>query len=132
MVVEYLDNMINQEDIIKLYDKLDWLKHINGGEKWLVKAMENSTFTIYVYVDGKIAGTGRVISDGMITALICGIGVLPEYRGNHIGKEIVNKLVEKCKSIGIDPQLTCKEGLVSYYEELGFDTFGYGMQNKKL
>lgn len=131
MTVEYNNEMRHENDIIELYDKLEWLQYVNGGKSGLVKAMRNSTFTVYAYVDGKIAGTGRVISDGMITALICGIGVLPEYRGIHIGQEIVNRLVDQCRERGIDPQLTCKEGLVPYYEELGFDTFGYGMKCKK-
>lgn len=47
--------------------------------------------------------------------------IFPEYQGKGIGKEILNMLVEKCKTNNIrDIQLFCAKGKREFYEKYGF------------
>ena len=70
---------------------------------------------------------GRVISDGVITGIICGVGVLPKYQSIGIGREIVERLIQHCEQNKVIPQLMCVEKLQSYYECIGFEAFSIGM-----
>lgn len=70
---------------------------------------------------------GRIISDGVITGVICGICVLQDYQSIGIGKEIVERLIQHCELNKVIPQLMCVEKLQSYYESKGFEVFSIGM-----
>jgi len=90
--------------------------------------MEQSFFSIYVYNDGLLIATGRVVSDGVINAYICGIGVLPEFRRLGIGREIIERLKENCLANDLHLQFFCEGHLSGYYEKLGFEKFAEGMK----
>ena len=47
---------------------------------------KQSWYTIYAF-DDKLVGMGRIISDGVITGVICGVCVMPEYQSIGIGKK---------------------------------------------
>lgn len=79
----------------------------------------------------KLVGTGRVVSDGIINAYLCGLGVIPDYRNKGIGMEISKRLVEHSKSNGFHIQFFCEEKLVPYYKNMGFEIFAIGMRKRK-
>jgi GNAT superfamily N-acetyltransferase len=70
---------------------------------------------------------GRVISDGIITGILCGVCVSPDYQSKGIGKEIIDKLVHYCEQNRVIPQLLCDAALEPYYEKHGFRKFTIGM-----
>ncbi len=70
---------------------------------------------------------GRVISDGVVIGIICGVGVLPNYQTKGIGKEMLNRIIQHCEQNRVIPQLLCVENLESYYESFGFKKFSIGM-----
>ena len=74
-------------------------------------------------MENKLIGMGRVISDGVITGIICGVCVLPDYQSKGISKEIISRLVKYCKQKRVIPQLLCAEALEPYYQKLGFKKF---------
>lgn len=114
------------KDLEMLYQALKWNKvGLSLGE--LEKMIEGSWYSLYVYHENKLIGTGRIISDGIITGVICGVGVLPSFQGQGIGKEIVIRLVNQCEKNKIFPQLLCDKSLVSFYESIGFEEFTVGM-----
>lgn len=82
---------------------------------------------IYAFKEQQLIGMGRVISDGVITGIICGVCVMPEYQSMGIGKEIVERLIRHCEQKRVIPQLMCVEDLKSYYESIGFEEFSIGM-----
>ena len=128
MELVYTERCKSNTDLYRLYARLGWNDVLKLETHQLMQAMEQSWYVIYVYSDEKLVGTGRVISDGIINAYICGIGVDPEYQGKGIGKEIARKLINRCKNQGLHVQLLCEEGLVSYYEQMGFEVFATGMK----
>jgi ribosomal protein S18 acetylase RimI-like enzyme len=56
-------------------------------------AFGNSMFRCFVHDDGKLVGVGRALADGVYTAYIGDIAVLPAYRGLGLGKRIVAELL---------------------------------------
>lgn len=53
--------------------------------------------------------------------VVFSLAVLPEFRGRHIGRQLMLKFVEKSRRLGKKRvMLICNEGLIAYYASLGF------------
>lgn len=128
MNLHFSFNRPHQDDLFGLYNELGWADFLNITPAQLHKAMEQSFIVISAYDNNKLVGTGRVVSDGIITAYICGVGVLPQYRRKGIGTEILNRLRLYCLERNIHTQLVCKDDLVSYYSKMGFEKFAVAMK----
>lgn len=113
-------------ELLTMYESLGW-NSLKLSVNELEKMCKQSWYAIYVFDDQKLVGMGRVISDGVITGIICGVCVLPEYQSKGIGKEIVEQLIRHCEQKRVIPQLMCAEDLKSYYESIGFEEFSIGM-----
>ncbi|AFQ15110.1 N-acetyltransferase [Bacillus thuringiensis] len=112
--------------LLSLYESLGW-NSLKLKVNELEQMCKQSWYAIYVFDDKRLVGMGRVISDGVITGIICGVGVLPKYQSSGIGKEIVKRLIQHCEQNKVIPQLMCVEKLQSYYESIGFEAFSIGM-----
>ncbi|EPC8420698.1 GNAT family N-acetyltransferase [Bacillus wiedmannii] len=112
--------------LLSLYESLEW-NSLNLTLNELEQMCKQSWYVIYAFDDKELVGMGRIISDGVITGVICGVCVLPEYQSIGIGKEIVERLIQHCEQNKVIPQLMCVEKLQSYYESIGFEAFSIGM-----
>ncbi|HDR6317561.1 GNAT family N-acetyltransferase [Bacillus cereus] len=112
--------------LLVLYESLGW-NSLQLTVNELEQMCKQSWYAIYAFDDKKLVGMGRIISDGVITGIICGICVLQEYQSIGIGKEIVERLIQHCEQNKVIPQLMCVEKLQSYYESKGFEVFSIGM-----
>ena len=112
--------------LLSLYESLEW-NSLKLTVNELERMCKQSWYAIYVFDDKRLVGMGRVISDGVITGIICGVGVLPKYQSSGIGKEIVKRLIQHCEQNKVIPQLMCVEKLQSYYESIGFEAFSIDM-----
>ncbi|HDR4375213.1 TPA: GNAT family N-acetyltransferase [Bacillus cereus] len=112
--------------LLSLYESLGW-NSLKLTVNELERMCKQSWYAIYVFDDKRLVGMGRVISDGVITGIICGVGVLPKYQSIGIGREIVGRLIQHCEQNKVIPQLMCVEKLQSYYESIGFEVFSIGM-----
>lgn len=116
----------NFEEVQILYEALGW-NSINLTVYELELMCHQSWFAIYAFDNQKLVGMGRVISDGVITGIICGLGVLPHYQSKGVGKEMMRRIIQHCEENRVIPQLMCVESLESYYKTLGFKKFAVGM-----
>lgn len=123
-----MDTLADSSDLLGLYEILGWNDYLKLSLNEIEKSMNNSLFSVYVYDGDLLIGTGRVISDGVINAYICGIGVLPNYRNRGIGREITLKLSRYCLNQGLHVQLVCGKDLVPMYKKFGFDEFAIAMK----
>ncbi|MCP2034656.1 ribosomal protein S18 acetylase RimI-like enzyme [Planomicrobium sp. HSC-17F08] len=114
------------ESVYQLYQELKW-DSLGLTANELQKMCEQSWYVLYAYQGGKLVGMGRIISEGLITGLICGVGVLPSYQGMGIGRKLMSGLIEQCDRHRVIPQQMCDEKLESYYETSGFKKFTIGM-----
>ncbi|WP_053368881.1 GNAT family N-acetyltransferase [Bacillus sp. FJAT-27245] len=114
-------------ELVKLYDALNW-NSLNLTVEEMGKMCRQSWFAVYAFDGERLVGMGRVISDGVINGVICGVCVHPDYQSNGIGGEIVDRLARHCEENRIIPQLMCSENLEPYYEKHGFRKFTIGMK----
>ena len=112
----------NEDEIINLYKAAGWWKDSYNpkGVQPLIKG--SFAFAVVVKKDlGKAIGMGRIISDGVSDAYIQDLVILPKYRGQGIGKKLVNALIKYClskKIIWIG--LIAEPGQNEFYSSVGF------------
>lgn len=58
----------------------------------------NSTFVFSAWIDGKLAGCVRVLSDLHFRSVILDLAVAPEFQRKGIGKELVRRCRNACES----------------------------------
>ncbi|MGE6259129.1 GNAT family N-acetyltransferase [Heyndrickxia sporothermodurans] len=121
--IEHPDNF---KQLQLLYESLGW-NSLNLSIEELEKMCKQSWYTIYAFDDKQLIGMGRVISDGVITGIICGLCVLPDYQSKGVGKEMLNQLVIHCEKNRVIPQLMCLDSLEPFYNNSGFKRFSIGM-----
>ena len=129
MEISYRHDLPSKEAIYAFYDAMDWNSYLKLTPGQLHKAMQQSYASVYAYKNTQLVGTGRVVSDGVINAYLCGIGVLPDFRRQGIGAEITKRLTAHCKAHSLHVQILCEEHLIPYYEKLGFKKFATGMKS---
>ncbi|HFJ9437423.1 MULTISPECIES: GNAT family N-acetyltransferase [Bacillus] len=121
-----IEHPTNFNGLLTVYESLGW-NSLQLTVNELEQMCKQSWYAMYAFDDKKLVGMGRIISDGVITGVICGVCVLPEYQYIGIGKEIVERLIQHCEQNKVIPQLMCVEKLQSYYESIGFQAFSVGM-----
>ncbi len=77
----------------------------------------NSTFVFSAWINGKLVGCVRVLSDLHFRSIIYDLAVLPEYQNNGIGKELVRRCRNACES---SEWLVQTETAKGFYEKIGF------------
>ena len=91
----------------------------NKPPEALAKVFTNSLFKCFVYAAGALVGAGRALADGVDCAYLCDIAIHPDYQGHGLGKQIVQRLVERSaghrKII-----LYANPGKEGFYHKLGF------------
>jgi len=85
---------------------LKLLKHSNK----VVIALDDNT--------NQVVGFITAISDGVLSAYIPFLEVLPDYKNKGIGKELVKQMLKELDDIYM-VDLCCEDGLVPYYEKFG-------------
>lgn len=91
-----------EDEIVSLYKAGGWWKEHH--DKSVIKSIIAGSFAFAVVIDketGKAIGMGRIISDGASDAYIQDFIVLPKYRSQGIGKQLLNFLLEHCLAKGI-------------------------------
>ncbi len=83
--------------------------------------LDPSALHALAYQDGQCVGTGRLVNLGNGQAQIGRMAVLPNFRGQGIGREILERLLlaataEGVSSLILHAQLTA----MPFYEKLGF------------
>lgn len=114
------------KQLLSIYESLGW-NSLNLTSDELKKMCFQSWYAVYAYDERQLVGMGRIISDGVITGIICGVCVATNYQSEGIGKEMVKRMIDYCEQERVIPQLMCVESLESYYETLGFKKFSIGM-----
>ena len=80
---------------------------------------------------GRVVGFATAISDGVMSAYIPLLEVLPEYRGQGIGSELIRRLVARLDHLYM-LDLSCDADLEPFYDRLGFVTLGRAMGLRRL
>lgn len=128
-MITYTDKIegIRAEELSGFFE--DW-KKVPPPEVHL-KALQNSEEVVLAIDDetGRIVGFISALTDGVMTAYIALLEVLPEYRSQGVGSELVRRMLEKLKHMYM-VDLLCDEDTQGFYERLGMrKTTGMMLRN---
>ena len=117
----YTNDLPDREEYYALFLTTGWNEKYNLTEKQVYESIKNSYYIVSAYVKNKLVGFGRIVSDGVMHALIVDMIVDPEFQRMGIGNAILNDLVGVCRRKGIpDIQLFCADGKENFYLKNGF------------
>ena len=115
------------EEIVELYKSAGWWRDAPDTDKearTVISAMIRGSlrFMVARLPEGRIIGMARVISDGYSDAYIQDVVVLPSYRKQGIGRELIYRLTEFCVERKISwIGLVAEPGTQKFYEDLGYE-----------
>jgi predicted GNAT family acetyltransferase len=98
----------------------------NGrSSQQLKSSFENSYATCIAYIDNRIVGTVRVLSDGICNAYIVDVWIFTPYRRQGIASKMISLLLEK-----LPGQHVClfTDDALDFYKKLGFTERGTCME----
>ena len=98
-------------------------KNYPSAERHLT-LLQNSEYIILAYDDEKhkVAGFINAISDGVLSAYIPLLEVLPEYQRRGIGSELVKRMIRKLKDYYMI-DVICDESVQKFYEKSGLHKY---------
>lgn len=79
------------------------------------------SYLVWLAIDTEkniVVGFVNAVSDGILSAYIPLLEVLPEYQKSGIGRELVNRSLDSLKHLYM-VDLLCDQKLQGYYEKLG-------------
>lgn len=83
-----------------------------------LRLLTGSAHVILAKDEGRVVGFITALSDGVLSAYIPFLEVLPDYRRKGIGRELVRRMLDKLQNFYMI-DLTCDPELRSFYTELG-------------
>ena len=91
-----------------------------------LEILRGSSHVVLARDGERVVGFVTAISDGVISAYIPLLEVLPEYQGRGIGAELVRRLLAELDGLYM-VDLCCDEDVVGFYERLGLHRWDAGM-----
>lgn len=111
----------SKEEYFALFETTGWNQEYRASADELERAAANSQFVVAAYAERKLVGFGRVLTDGVLHAMIYEMIVHPDYQSKGIGTQILEKIIQWCRDRQIrDIQLFCAQGKRPFYEKNGF------------
>ncbi|MBI3579732.1 MAG: GNAT family N-acetyltransferase [Ignavibacteriales bacterium] len=121
MNITYKSELNTIEGFWTLFESTGWNAEYQISARDLRTAVTNSWHVIAAYDGDRLVGFGRIVSDGILHAMVYDLITDSEYQCKGIGTEILTRLVEKCRESNIpDIQLFCARGKRAFYEHRGF------------
>ncbi len=94
------------------------------SDEKLLELIENSDYKLIAF-DNKnsiVAGFITAVSDNVLSAYIPLLEVIPSYRGNGIGSELVRRMLETLKNFYMI-DVACDNDLQRFYEKFGMKKY---------
>jgi ribosomal protein S18 acetylase RimI-like enzyme len=108
-------------EVFALFESTGWNDDYRINANEFMTIIKQSWYWVSAFNNEELVGFGRVVSDGILHAVIIDVIVSPEYQNQGIGRIIMNDLIGKCKAHKIrDIQLFCARGKAGFYEKCGF------------
>ena len=120
-MIRYTDS-ISAEEYLELRKKVGWMQFPLEQAEACVK---NAYMIVCVRDDDRAIGVARLLWDGGYIAFLSDVVVDAEYRGQGIGRKLVESCIEKLKSdmkpgYKVKMTLNSAKGKEPFYEKFGF------------
>ena len=121
MALTFSNDLPSTDQFYALFQTTGWNENYQLSARELHRALQSSGFCVAVYEGDRLIGFGRLVSDGVLHAMIYELIVLPAYQNQGVGSRILTRLIDRCKEHHIrDIQLFCARGKRAFYEKRGF------------
>ena len=135
MKIQYTEDLPTGEEYKGVFDTTGWNHEYQASADELHRALKQSWYMLCAYHSGRLVGFGRVLSDGVLYAMIYDLIVIPSYQGKGIGSKILRRMIDRCQQARIrEVQLFSAAGKFEFYQKRGFvvrPNVAPGMQLKK-
>lgn len=119
--IKYIEEKPDSRAYLELFESTGWNAVYKADQAELDQALEGSWYVVSAYDGDKLVGIGRVISDGVLYAMIYDMIVRTSHQGKGIATAILETLIAKCKRNRLrDIQLFSAKGKVQFYRKRGF------------
>ncbi len=119
--VDFRESQPDASEYLALFESTGWNREYHLKAEEFYDAICRSWYLVTAYDQNKLVGTGRIISDGVLHALIVDVIVSPAYQNRGLGTTIMRWLLERCRIGHLrDVQLFCARGKAPFYGRLGF------------
>ena len=121
MEIVYKSILPSKDEFFDLFETTGWNSYVQASADELARAIAVSDFIVTAYCGERLVGFGRVLTDGILHAMVYDMIVHPDYQRRGIGTQILQQLVKWCNVAQIRSiQLFCAHGKRSFYEKNGF------------
>src|SRR5574341_1232765 len=87
----------SKEEYYALFETTDWNDEYQASPDDLAHVIATSQFFVVAYDGEQLVGFGRVLTDGVLHAMIYDMIVHTDYQGHGIGTQILQRLIEWCE-----------------------------------
>ncbi len=121
MDFSFIQEVPTPENFWELFQSTGWNEEYGLTPAEVHQALQSSWYLIAVYHDSQLVGFGRLVSDGVLHAMVYELIVAPAYQNRGLGSQILERLIARCRVHRIrDIQLFCARGKRRFYEKRGF------------
>lgn len=135
MAVELREGVPEREAYFELFETTGWNAEYGARPENLEAVNRNSWFCVGAYEGDRLVGFGRLVSDGLLHAMVYDMIVHPDFQRRGVGSAILQRLLRECEDHAIrDVQLFCARGKRGFYEKHAFEARpdeAPGMQRRK-
>jgi GNAT superfamily N-acetyltransferase len=109
------------EQFSQLFQTTGWNDEYQLSPAELGRSLESSWYAVAAYDGERLVGFGRMVSEGVMYAMIHDMIVAPGFQGQGLGTRILDMLVSRCLEANIRAiQLFSARGKREFYEQHGF------------
>jgi GNAT superfamily N-acetyltransferase len=95
------------------------------------RMVREASRVVGLYHDGALVGFARAVSDGVAVAYLADVYVLPGYRGQGLGEELVREIVERGELANVRWLLHTRDAH-SLYAKVGFGGPGERLMERPI
>ncbi len=116
--VDYID------EVIKIYEKAGWLAYLGDKEK-LIRTFNNSIYLLGAFEENNLVGFIRCVGDGEHIVYVQDLIVDVEYKRRGIGRELMNKVMNKFVNVRMFTLITDSADEISnsFYNAIGLKKY---------
>ena len=112
------------DEVIKIYEKAGWLAYLGDKEK-LIRTFNNSLYILGAFEENKLLGFIRCVGDGEHIVYVQDLIVDVEYKRRGIGRELIEKVMNKYAHVRMFTLITDSADEVSnsFYKAIGLNKY---------
>ena len=119
--INYAERVPDCEAYLELFNTTGWNDIYRASAGELQRSLTRSWHAISAFDGKKLIGFGRLLSDGVLYAVVFDVIVAPDRQRQGIGAAIMERLLKRCEDHGLrDVLLFSARGTPEFYRRFGF------------